>query len=73
MKSTLAGKKTFVVVEGKTQCYIESGAMTSQTSLTCYFPEDLSKTKADPAVYHYTRNGNSGIAIEPLKRILSFC
>lgn len=49
--------KTFVVLEGKAQCYIESAAMSSNTSLTCFFPEDLSETKAEAAVYHHTRRG----------------
>ncbi|XP_025111901.1 uncharacterized protein LOC112574806 [Pomacea canaliculata] len=52
-----------VRLEGKAQCYIESAAMSSNTSLTCFFPEDLSETKAEAAVYHHTRRGAESLEV----------
>ncbi|XP_025111935.1 uncharacterized protein LOC112574832 [Pomacea canaliculata] len=43
---------------GKTMCDVSSVEHGSQTSLTCYFPEDVSKTKKDLAVYHYASDGH---------------
>ncbi|XP_025111450.1 uncharacterized protein LOC112574530 isoform X2 [Pomacea canaliculata] len=48
-----------VMTAGLTTCAISSVKMMSQTSLTCYFPEDVSKTRADISVYHHSIQGHT--------------
>ncbi|PVD22581.1 hypothetical protein C0Q70_18398 [Pomacea canaliculata] len=43
---------------GKTKCDVRSVDQTSQTSLTCYFPENLNETRAGLSVYHHTSLGD---------------
>ncbi|XP_025111739.1 uncharacterized protein LOC112574726 [Pomacea canaliculata] len=44
--------------ERKTRCEVPSVKPSFQTSLTCYFFEDINKTRAEFIVYHYTRQGD---------------
>ncbi|XP_025111441.1 uncharacterized protein LOC112574527 isoform X4 [Pomacea canaliculata] len=46
-----------VKVVGKTMCLISSMESNTRTSLTCYYPEDLNKTRMNFTVYHYSRTG----------------
>ncbi|XP_025112348.1 uncharacterized protein LOC112575044 isoform X2 [Pomacea canaliculata] len=48
-----------VMTAGTTTCAIPSVKMSSQTSLTCNFPEDISKTRADISVYHHSMQGRT--------------
>ncbi|XP_025111873.1 uncharacterized protein LOC112574795 isoform X6 [Pomacea canaliculata] len=48
-----------IKLEGKTMCDVPSVPLNSRTSLTCYFPEDLSKNTADFSVYHQSTSSDS--------------
>ncbi|PVD27269.1 hypothetical protein C0Q70_12424 [Pomacea canaliculata] len=52
-----------IKLEGKTMCDVPSVPLNSRTSLTCYFPEDLSKNTADFSVYHQSSRRESGTVI----------
>ncbi|XP_025111899.1 uncharacterized protein LOC112574805 isoform X2 [Pomacea canaliculata] len=49
-----------LTLAGKTMCDIPSVRVNTSTSLTCYFPEDISRNEADytVSVYHYKNSGN---------------
>ncbi|PVD22624.1 hypothetical protein C0Q70_18445 [Pomacea canaliculata] len=57
-----------IKLEGKTMCDVPSVPLNSRTSLTCYFPEDLSKNTADFSVYHHSGRSESGTVMS-CKRI----
>ncbi|XP_025114263.1 uncharacterized protein LOC112576196 isoform X2 [Pomacea canaliculata] len=46
-----------IKLEGKTMCDIPSVPQKSKTSLTCYFPKDLNKTRTDFSVDRYSNQG----------------
>ncbi|XP_025113514.1 uncharacterized protein LOC112575728 [Pomacea canaliculata] len=49
---------------GRSVCEVSSVKLKPQTELVCYFPEDLSKTRADLTVYHYSKGAQVRKAIK---------
>lgn len=52
--------KAICVFAGRTTCDIQSSQPVEETTLTCYFPEDIGKSKRDFAVHHFDETGTSG-------------
>lgn len=50
-----------VVAVTKTMCKVFSIKESQMVDLTCYFPEDINKTKEDFVVYHYKDEDRKGI------------
>lgn len=49
----------------KTPCTVPSVRALQSTTLTCHFPEDVSQSKKDFTVYHYSDKGNPGVFMQP--------
>ncbi|XP_025101831.1 uncharacterized protein LOC112568645 [Pomacea canaliculata] len=49
---------------GRTTCDVQSSQPVEETTLTCYFPEDIGKSKRDFAVHHFNETGTSALVID---------
>ncbi|XP_025113002.1 uncharacterized protein LOC112575383 isoform X2 [Pomacea canaliculata] len=50
-----------IKLDGRSACDIPSVKPETQTAVTCYFPEDLSKSRTDFRVYHHSSKGSDAV------------
>ncbi|XP_025113011.1 uncharacterized protein LOC112575389 [Pomacea canaliculata] len=50
-----------IKLDGRSTCDIPSVKPETQTAVTCYFPEDLSKSHTDFIVYHHSSQGSDAV------------
>ncbi|XP_025113456.1 uncharacterized protein LOC112575691 [Pomacea canaliculata] len=50
-----------IKLDGRSLCDISSVKAKKQTAVTCYFPEDLSKSRTDFIVYHQSSQGSAAV------------
>ncbi|XP_025101295.1 uncharacterized protein LOC112568276 [Pomacea canaliculata] len=48
----------------KISCSVPSAELNKETQLTCFFSEDLSRSKKDFTVYHYLQQGNPDAVVD---------